>query len=44
MTTPNLPEGLVAPSYDTTSLKIIVSSGVMWTSEVKEQILDRVPP
>lgn len=29
--------------YDTSSLKIIVSSGVMWTSEVKEQILDRVP-
>ena len=29
--------------YDTGSLKIIVSSGVMWTAEVKEQLLDRVP-
>ncbi|HEY4333218.1 MAG TPA: AMP-binding protein, partial [Ilumatobacteraceae bacterium] len=29
--------------YDTSSLKIIVSSGVMWTSEVKEEMLDRMP-
>ncbi len=29
--------------YDTSSVKIIVSSGVMWTSEVKEQMLERVP-
>ena len=29
--------------YDTSSLKIIVSSGVMWTAEVKEQMLERVP-
>ncbi|MCU1401131.1 MAG: fatty-acid--CoA ligase [Acidimicrobiales bacterium] len=29
--------------YDTSSLKIIVSSGVMWTSEVKEQLLERIP-
>lgn len=29
--------------YDTSSLKIIVSSGVMWTSEVKELILDLIP-
>ena len=28
--------------YDTSSLKIIVSSGVMWTSEVKEQMLERI--
>jgi fatty-acyl-CoA synthase len=28
--------------YDTTSLKLIVSSGVMFTSEVKEQVLDRI--
>ena len=29
--------------YDTSSLKIIVSSGVMWTAEVKDQLLDRIP-
>ncbi|MCU1393853.1 MAG: fatty-acid--CoA ligase [Ilumatobacteraceae bacterium] len=29
--------------YDTSSLKIIVSSGVMWTSEVKEHMLERIP-
>ena len=29
--------------YDTGTLRIIVSSGVMWTAEVKEQLLDRVP-
>jgi fatty-acyl-CoA synthase len=28
--------------YDLSSLKMIISSGVMWTAEVKEQILDRV--
>ena len=28
--------------YDTSSLQMIISSGVMWTAEVKEQILDRV--
>lgn len=28
--------------YDTSSLKLIVSSGVMFTSEVKEQVLDRI--
>jgi len=28
--------------YDTSSLKLIVSSGVMWTAEVKEQLLDRI--
>ena len=29
--------------YDTTDLKMIVSSGVMWTTEVKEQLLDLIP-
>jgi len=28
--------------YDLSSLKMMISSGVMWTAEVKEQILDRV--
>jgi fatty-acyl-CoA synthase len=28
--------------YDTSSLKMIISSGVMWTAEVKEALLDRV--
>ena len=28
--------------YDTSSLKMIISSGVMFTSEIKEQVLDRV--
>ncbi|MFZ4721269.1 MAG: AMP-binding protein, partial [Ilumatobacteraceae bacterium] len=28
--------------YDTSSLKMIISSGVMWTAEVKEQVLDRI--
>ena len=28
--------------YDTSSLKMVISSGVMWTAEVKEQLLDRV--
>ena len=29
--------------YDTSSVKMIISSGVMWTAEVKEQMLDCVP-
>ena len=29
--------------YDTASLKMMVSSGVMWTTEVKEALLDRIP-
>ena len=29
--------------YDTSSLKVIVSSGVMWTAEVKQEMLDRIP-
>ena len=29
--------------YDTTDLKMIVSSGVMWTTEVKEELLDLIP-
>jgi fatty-acyl-CoA synthase len=29
--------------YDTSNLKLIISSGVMWTAEVKEQMLDRIP-
>ncbi len=29
--------------FDTTALKIIISSGVMWTAEVKEQMLDLIP-
>ncbi len=28
--------------YDTSSLQMIISSGVMWTAEVKEALLDRV--
>lgn len=28
--------------YDTSSLKMMISSGVMWTAEVKEQLLDRI--
>lgn len=28
--------------YDMSSLKVIVSSGVMWTVEVKEQLLERI--
>ena len=28
--------------YATSSLKMIISSGVMWTAEVKEQLLDRI--
>lgn len=29
--------------YDLSSLKLMISSGVMWTAEVKEQLLDRIP-
>jgi len=29
--------------YDTSALKMMVSSGVMWTTEVKEALLDRMP-
>ena len=29
--------------YDLSSLRMIVSSGVMWTTEVKQALLDRVP-
>ncbi len=28
--------------YDTSSLKMVISSGVMWTAEVKEALLDRI--
>jgi fatty-acyl-CoA synthase len=28
--------------YDTSSLQMIISSGVMWTAEVKEALLDRI--
>jgi len=28
--------------YDTSSLKMVISSGVMWTAEVKESLLDRI--
>jgi 3-oxocholest-4-en-26-oate---CoA ligase len=28
--------------YDTSSLRLIISSGVMWTNEVKEELLERV--
>jgi 3-oxocholest-4-en-26-oate---CoA ligase len=29
--------------YDLSSLGVILSSGVMWTAEVKQQLLDRIP-
>ncbi len=29
--------------YDTTDLKMMLSSGVMWTTEVKQALLDRIP-
>jgi 3-oxocholest-4-en-26-oate---CoA ligase len=29
-------------SYDTSSIGMFISSGVMWTSEVKQQLLDRI--
>lgn len=28
--------------YDTSSLKLIISSGVMWTAEVKDELLERI--
>jgi len=28
--------------YDTSALKTIISSGVMWTTEVKQQLIDRI--
>jgi acyl-CoA synthetase (AMP-forming)/AMP-acid ligase II len=28
--------------YDTSSLKLIISSGVMWTAEVKQEVLDHI--
>jgi fatty-acyl-CoA synthase len=28
--------------YDTSSLKLIISSGVMWTAEVKEELIERI--
>jgi len=31
-----------AGPYDTSSISMFISSGVMWTSEVKQQILDRI--
>jgi fatty-acyl-CoA synthase len=30
-------------AYDTSSVKMVISSGVMWTAEVKEAMLDRIP-
>ena len=33
------PDGV---AYDTSSLRTFISSGVMWTQEVKEQLLDRI--
>jgi acyl-CoA synthetase (AMP-forming)/AMP-acid ligase II len=29
--------------YDLSSVNVILSSGVMWTAEVKQQLLDRIP-
>ena len=29
--------------YDLSSIGVIISSGVMWTAEVKEQLLERIP-
>ncbi len=29
--------------YDTSSIRFVISSGVMWTAEVKEAMLDRIP-
>jgi fatty-acyl-CoA synthase len=29
--------------YDLSSIAVIISSGVMWTAEVKEQLLERIP-
>ena len=30
-------------TYDLSTIAMIISSGVMWTAEVKEQLLDRIP-
>ncbi|MGH9133662.1 MAG: AMP-binding protein [Ilumatobacteraceae bacterium] len=30
-------------AYDLSSLKMMISSGVMWTTEVKEQLIERIP-
>ena len=39
-----LDEGKVdGTSYDLSSLRIISSSGVMWTTEVKQQLIERIP-
>ncbi len=38
-----LDEGAGGRAYDTTTLRRIYSSGAMWTAEVKQQLLDRVP-
>jgi fatty-acyl-CoA synthase len=29
--------------YDVSSIRVILSSGVMWTNEVKQQLLERIP-
>ena len=29
--------------YDVSSIRLIISSGVMWTTEVKQQLLERIP-
>ena len=34
--------GAAGTPYDLSELKMIISSGVMWTAEVKEQLLDRI--
>jgi acyl-CoA synthetase (AMP-forming)/AMP-acid ligase II len=36
-------EGDAAQGYDLSTLKIMSSSGVMWTTEVKQQLIDRIP-
>ncbi|MCU1502036.1 MAG: fatty-acid--CoA ligase [Ilumatobacteraceae bacterium] len=33
---------LAGRPYDTSSLKLIISSGVMWTSEVKQEVIERI--
>jgi 3-oxocholest-4-en-26-oate---CoA ligase len=35
--------GTTGQPYDTSSLKVVISSGVMWTSEVKHELLERIP-
>jgi 3-oxocholest-4-en-26-oate---CoA ligase len=34
---------LDASTYDTASVRVIISSGVMWTSEVKQELIERIP-